>query len=192
MHIPDSARSFCRCFLAFTLLCLPLVAQDSKGAGVSRDQVGFIRNFETALNKAISTTFSNPFGLVSKPKGVYLQGYGYTFQFLVNIRRGMIQTPFGAFANAAEITPEQKKQRIEQCKDELLHALLNAGSGPPGLKSNEYISIIAFFEEINPVSPEENVNKTMILSVLKSDLEKTGSLQNRFDDFKQRVKIIEY
>ena len=69
---------------------------------------------------------------------------------------------------------------------------MNAGSGPPGLRSSDHISIVAFFEEINPLKPEENMNKTLILSVLKSDLEKLGSLQDRFEEFKQRVKIVEY
>jgi hypothetical protein len=112
--------------------------------------------------------------------------------FLINIRRGMINTPFGAYANEADITPEQRKQRIEGLKDKLVYLLVAQGSRLTALQRNESIAICALFEESNPVNPDENLNKTLILSILKSDLDELASKQERFNELRQRVKIVEY
>jgi hypothetical protein len=174
-------------------LCVPVAAQGTKGLNVDYGQERpLIKNFELAIGEAIATTFPGPFGQVQKPKGVHLPGYGYTFMFLINIRRGMINTPFGAYANEADITPEQKKQRIEGLKDKLVYLLVAQGSRLTALQRNESIAICALFEESNPVNPDENLNKTLILSILKSDLDELASKQERFNELRQRVKIVEY
>jgi hypothetical protein len=174
-------------------LCAPAAAQGTKGLNVDYGQERpLIKSFELAISEAIATTFPGPFGQVQKPKGVHLPGYGYTFMFTINIRRGMINTPFGAYANDADITPEQKKQRIEGLKDKLVRLLVAQGSRLTALQRNESIAICALFEETNPVNPDENVNKTLILSILKSDLDELASKQERFNELRQRVKIVEY
>jgi len=173
--------------------CLPTVAQTTTKGKVDYAQVRpFIQGYEAAINDVISSTFTNPFGLVQQPKGVYLPGYGYTFSFLVNIRRGMIQTPFGAYAPDSDIGPEQIKQRIDGLKDKLVRVLLSSQSITAKLEGDESISIIAFIKESDPLSPETDVNKTLIMSILKSDLQELSSKPDRINEFKQRVKIVEY
>jgi hypothetical protein len=179
--------------LALGFLCLPLAAQDKVEARIdypraSRD----IQQLEVAINDAISKTFTNPFGLVHKPKGGYLWGYGYIFTFVVNIKWGMISTPFGNMRTGSDITPDEKKQRIDGLKDELVRVLFRSGNGMAKLQEGESIAIIAFFEESNPLIPEGQANKTLILSVLKSDLDQFGNKQERFNEFRQKVKAVEY
>ena len=173
-------------------LCAPAIAQGTKGVNVDYGQERpLINSFEMAISEAIATTFPGPFGQVQKPKGVHLPGYGYAFMFGINIRRGLINTPFGAYPNDQEITPEQKKQRIEGLKEKLVRLLFLQGSRLT-LQRNETLAICALFEETNPASPEENSNKTLILSVTKSDLDELASKQERFNELRQKVKIIEY
>ena len=179
--------------IILVLLCAPAAAQGTKGVNVDYGQERpLIKSFEMAISEAIATTFPGPFGLVQKPKGVHLPGYGYAFMFGINIRRGLINTPFGAYASEADITPEQKKQRIEGLKDKLVRLLFLHGSRLTSLQRNESIAICALFEETNPVNPDENLNKTLILSVLKGDLDELASKQERFNELRQKVKIVEY
>ena len=174
-------------------LCATAAAQGTKGLKVDYGQERpVVRNFELAISQAIATSFTGPFGLVQAPKGVHLPGYGYTFMFTINIRRGMINTPFGSYANEADITPEQKAQRIESLKDKLVRLLFEHGSRLTSLQRNETIAICALFEETNAVKPDENTNKSIILSILKSDLDELASKQERFNELRQRVKIVEY
>lgn len=182
--------------LVALVLCfggLPLCAQNSGETktdypGASRE----IQSFEIAINGAIQRKFSGPFGLVSPPKGGYLPGYGYVFNFVVNIKRGMTSTPFGMVKIGEELSSEEKKRRIDGLKDELVRILLNSGAGVVKLQKNESIAIMAYFEEFNPLVPEGKETKTLILSISKSDLSDLPDRQDRYNEFKQKVKIVEY
>ena len=183
------------CFgvLALGLLCLPLAAQSGRSVPVDYTRASLqIQGVERAITDAIKTTFTNPLGFDQKPKGAYLPGYGFMFTFLVNIRYGMTPTPFGNISTDADITPEQKKQRIDGLREKLMRILLDQGKRMDKLQKGESISITAFFEERNPLNPESDVNKTLILSVLQSDLDESILRQEGFNEFKQRVKIVEY
>lgn len=173
--------------------CLPLFTQNSGETktdypGASRE----IEGFEVAINGAIQRTFSGPFGLVSPPKGGCLPGYGYVFHFVVNIKRGMTSSPFGMMKTGEDLSPEEKQRRIDGLKDELVRVLLNSGSGFVKLQRNESIAIMAYFEEFNPLIPGGKETKTLILSVSKGDLSDWANRQDRYNEFKQKVKIVEY
>jgi hypothetical protein len=148
-------------------------------------------DFETAIDDVIRDTFSNPFGLVNKPKGVYLPGYGQVFTFLVNIQRAVIKTPFGEYRTGQTVTPGEKRQRIEDFKDRLVRVLVDNGSKLNQLRPADSIAIVALFEDRN-FPDEGNQNRTVVLSVSKNDLDEWSAKPDRWKEFKQRVKIIEY
>jgi hypothetical protein len=151
-----------------------------------------IQNFEAALNNAINATFSSsPFALVQKPKGVLLQGYGISFSFLINIHRAVINTPFGEVHTQPDITPELKKRKIEELKDRLIRVLADNGDGLKQLRPNETVSIVLFLEDRN-FPDEPNENKTVVLSVLKKDLDDFGRGEDRWKELKPRIKTVEY
>lgn len=173
--------------------CLPLAAQNTKATRVEFAQVRpFIQSFETAINREVAAAFPGPFGVQQMAKGFYMPGYGYEFTFLVNVRRGLVNTPFGAYEPDANNTPERRKQLIDGLKEQLLHLLLGAGNGTGKLQKDESVAIIAFFEERDPLNPAGNASKTLILSILKGDLDELANKQDHFNEFKQRVKIVEY
>ncbi len=181
----------CAGVLVLGLLCLPLAAQNAGSPRVDYTRVTReIHGFEAALNETITTTIANPFGLVQKPKGVYLQGYGYTFQFLVNTGRGLIHSPFGTFPDPDSINAEQKKQRMDALKEKLKTLLVNQGGTLTQLQKGESITIVAYFEEIN--MDQGTVNKTVIMSIGKSDLDGLATKQVGFSELKLKVKIVEY
>ncbi len=181
------------------LLGLPARAQtpqSAQGEGDARVNYALARReiqaFETVLNNMIAAAFSSsPFALVQKTKGVYLQGYGTSFNFLINIHRAMVSTPFGEIRRFENTSPEQKRKRIEDLTDKLVRTLLEYGSYLTQLPKDESVAIVAFYEDRN-FPDEANQNRTVVISATKRDLEDFGGNQNRLKEFRQRVKIIEY
>ncbi len=155
---------------------------------VSRD----IHGFEAIVNKALSTAFNGaPFAVSQQTKGVYLQGYGATFSFVINIHRALV-TPFGVVQGPGDdITPEQKRRRIEELKERLSRVLLDNGSNLRQLRPGDAITIVGFFEDRN-FPDEPNQNKTVVLSVLKKELDGIPRGDDRWREFKLRVKSVEY
>lgn len=174
-------------------LCAPAATQGTKSVKVDYGKERpLVASFEKEIGKAISEVFPGSFGQVQPPKGAHLPGYGYTFMFVINIRRGMLSTPFGSYANESEISPDQKRQKIEALKDKLVPLLFTHGSRLMSLQKNETVSICALFEETNAFKPEENLNTTLVLSAQKSDLDELATKQERFNELRQKVKIVEY
>jgi hypothetical protein len=179
-------------------LCAPLAAQTARGPQEGNDvKVDYastrreIQIFEGVLNKVIHATFTSPFAL-QKAKGVYLPGYGASFNFVVNIHRALINTPFGDIKDRNAITPDQKKRRIEDLKKGLIRVLLDNGKGLRQLRQDEAIAIVAFIEDRN-FPDEPNENKTIVVSVIKRDLGgEAAPREERAQNFEQKVKVLEY
>jgi len=156
-------------------------------ASAYREIVGF----EAVLNSVIGESFPNPFSLVNKAKGVYLPGYGEVFSFLINVQRAAITTPWGEVGSGRALTPADKKQQIEGFKDRLVRLLLAHAGDLNQLRPEESITIAALFEDRN--FPDlERQNRTVVLSVLKKDLDEWSGKPDRWKEFKQRMRIIEY
>jgi hypothetical protein len=180
------------------LLSISLVAQDPRAArdvdvkvdyAVARDE---ILKFEIALSRVIASTFSSsPFALVQRPKGAYLPGYGVTFTFLINIHRAVIDTPFGQMRRGDSITPELKKRIVEDLKDKLIRVVLDNGDSLTQLRKEDAITVIAFMEDQN-FPDEPNQNKTIILTALKKDFDDVAHKEDKWKEFRQRMKIVEY
>jgi hypothetical protein len=151
-----------------------------------------IVKFESVVNAVINSTFSSsPFAVVQKAKGAYLEGYGVSFAFLINIHRAVINTPFGQVRSQSAVTPELKTRKIEQLKESLLRALQENGEIFQQLSKQDYVTIIAFIEDRN-FPDEPSANKTIVLRAQKKDLDELGNSKSRFEEFKQRMKIVEY
>lgn len=177
--------------LALGIMSLPLAAQGPKAAAVDYTLVRpSIQRFENAIGDASGRTFGT-LGIVGRPKGVYLQGYGYMYSVLINLRWGIVttNTPFGPVNTGADLSQEEKKRRVDNFREQLLSVLFTQGSSLPQLDKDKCITIAAFLEETNP---DGMMSKTIILTVLKSDMDDLGSKAERYNEFKQRVKIVEY
>jgi hypothetical protein len=153
---------------------------------------GNIVRFEAVINEVINSTFSSsPFAVVHKAKGVYLQGYGVSFDFLINIHRAVVNTPFGQIRARPDSSTEMKRRRIEELKEKLIRVLQANGEIFRELAKDDNVAIIAYFEDRN-FPDEPNANRTIVMSVLKKDLDELGNRNDRLNEFKQRMKIVEY
>jgi hypothetical protein len=150
-----------------------------------------IIRFESALKQVIAATFSSsPLALVQSPRGVYLSGYGVTFTCQINIHRVVVDTPFGQ-VRRPDIAPELKKRIIEDLKDKLIRVVLESGSTLTQLRKEDAITIVAFMEDQN-FPDEPNQNKTIILTAFKRDFDEIASKEDKWKEFRQRMKIVEY
>lgn len=151
-----------------------------------------ILKFESAVDNVITSTFSSsPFAVVQKTKGAYLAGYGMSFEFVVNIHRAVLNTPFGRVQGGPAASPELKKQRIGELKEKLIRVLQESGDSFRNLGRDEHITIIAFVEDRN-FPGEPSGNKTIVLTALKRDIDEFGHQNERLKEFQQRIKIVEY
>jgi len=151
-----------------------------------------IQSLEAAINGAIGSTFTGLFAQVGKTKGVYLQGYGLMFDFLVNIQRSVTSTPFGEFRDPRrEISPEQKKRRIEELKEKLVRLMVERGDSLRQLRKDESVTIVAFFEDRN-FPGDENQNKSIVLRAFKKDLDELARKENSWRELFRRMEIVEY
>jgi hypothetical protein len=183
--------------LPLCLLGCSLTAHASGNRGNdSNELVGYaaaqkdILQFEGDLNDVINKFSKGPFGVVYKAKGAYLQGFGFNFTFLIDIQRAIITTPFGDIRRH-QATPEQKKQAIEELKEMLIRMLQDNGKQIKQLRKKEdCVAIVAFIDDKNILAP--SANKTIVLRVLKKDLDELGNKSDRLDEFRKRIKIVEY
>jgi len=151
-----------------------------------------ILRFESVVNDVINNTFSSsPFAVVYKAKGAYLPGYGVSLTFTINIHRAVVNTPFGQVRSSADISPEIKRRRIDEVREKLIKVLRENGDGFRQLRKDDNVTIVAFFEDRN-FPDEPNGNKTLVLSILKKDLDELGHKIERSKEFRQRMKIVEY
>jgi hypothetical protein len=150
-----------------------------------------ILKFEAVLNGVINNAFSSsPYTVIQKAKGAYLEDFGLSFSFCINIHRALINTPLGQFRS--QVTPELKKRQIEKLKEQLIGALQENGEIFQHVRKDNYIAIIAYFEDRNIFPDEPSANKTIVLRALKKDLDELSHRTNSLQQFKQRIKIIEY
>ena len=185
--------------LAGCMLVVPALAQSGRGSQEGLDgRIDYtltrrdIQSLESAINGVIGSTFTGPFGLVGKPKGVYLQGYGLMFDFLVNIHRAVVNTPFGEFRDREkEISAEQKKRRIEELKEKLIRVLVERGDSLRQLRKDESVTIVAFLEDRN-FPGDDNTNRTIVLRAFKKDLDELARKENSWRELSRRMEIVEY
>jgi hypothetical protein len=151
-----------------------------------------ILGFEDVINGIVAADVSSSsYALVNKPKAVYLQGYGISCTFLINIHRAVINTPFGQVRPRNAVSLEEKIRRIEELKAKLVQILQDSGSYFQQLRKEERVAIVAFVEDRN-FPGEPNASRTIVMSALKKDLDELGHKVDRAKEFKQRMKIVEY
>lgn len=176
--------------IAFCLMAAAPRSLSAQTADYSRTQQEIAR-FEMVVNGAVSALFSSsPFAVVQKAKGAYLPDYGVSVSFLVNIHRAVINSPFGQIRSKSGVNPDMKRQRIEELKEKLIRVLQDSGGTLHELRGKERVTIVVYVEDRN-FPDEPRGNRTILLSVLKKDLDELGR-KGRLNELKQRVKIVEY
>jgi hypothetical protein len=149
--------------------------------------------FETIVLTALGQAVPNPLFIAEKPRGTYLDGYGITFNFTLNMNRSLVlfpkpaqqrnQPPAGDEASLA-----RNMATVRKCLTEILGQY---GASLKQLPSEAKISIIAHVMK-RSVDPNLQTNRIMILTVTRADVEQYQREKISFEDFKKRVGYLEY
>lgn len=148
--------------------------------------------FETIVLTALGQAVPNPLFIAEKPRGTYLNGYGITFSFTLNLNRSLIlfpkstpqkPQPAGDDSNLARSMADVRKCLVE--------ILGQYGATLKQLPGDSKISIIAHVLK-RSVDPNLQTNRIMILTITRTDVEQYQREKISFEDFKKRVSYLEY
>jgi|WetSurMetagenome_2_1015567.scaffolds.fasta_scaffold16381_4 hypothetical protein len=189
--------------VALLLLCFfssAFAAQPRGGKPGSADEnIDFnairkdIVRFEEALDENLGTLSRHPLFVLNSAKGAYLPGYGLNFSFRINPRHGMMSKLSGRDARRPQVTPEQKKQWIDELNERLKRLIQDNGRGFQQIRKEDYISIVVYIDDRGFPFEPTSATKTVILRVLKKDLDELGNKSgNSQEELNKRIKIFEY
>ncbi len=149
-----------------------------------------IEIFEAIVNQALGQLFPNPFALVDRCKGVFLNDYGVTVSFLVNIKAATTETPFGTMRRPETADPREREQKIVDLRERLVGVIADYGNAINQLKETDSIAIVAYIVDQNITQASRN--RTVVLRAFKRDIAARAARQMDPSEFKKRIRIIEY
>jgi len=180
------ARIFVLGSILLSVPAVPVGQQNMNLETFKRDS----RIFEGILDELLKQTFSD-FSIASEPLTSYMPGYGVVTTFYLKINRMTIRTPFGTIQRPRTASSQTKQEQIRTVKETMMEALANYGATLKGLNPNDHISVCARIEDRNELDPSKN-QSVVVLTVTKDDIELYNMKKITLDDFKARVRIIEY
>lgn len=146
---------------------------------------------ERIVSEVLKQNFTNPFAITAEPRGAYLQGYGVTLSFQLNINRATIRTPFGELKASRTVGQRSKDQQIKLVKDTMVQCLADYGNTIKQLGPHDRLTIQAHIEDRNELDPAKTIT-VLVLSVLKDDLNLLATRRVTLDQFKERVNVLQY
>ena len=148
------------------------------------------RIFEGIVNEILKQNFPNPFALTREAEGAYLQDYGVVITFHLNINRAAIRTPFGLIPARTDET-RSKAEQLRILRDSMARCLGDYGATFKQLAGEELISISAHVEDRNELDSTKNIT-VVILSATKADVDSFTKGQISFEQFEEKVRVVEY
>jgi hypothetical protein len=149
------------------------------------------RIFEQIIREVLRQNFDNPFALAAEPKAAYVPGHGIVLSFHLKINRGTIRAFYGPIINPVSGPPQSASEQLTTVKNTMIQALADYGDTLKGLPSGEQLSICAHVEDRNELDTAKN-RTDIVLSIEKKDVEAYTRDRIDFEEFKRRVRLIEY
>jgi len=156
----------------------------------SRQVRNDIEIFEAIVNQALGQLFPNPFALVDRSKGVYLNDYGVVITFGVNIKAAAMETPFGTVTRPETADPKQREQKVADLRERLVEVVGDYGNAINQLRETDSVTVVAHI--VDPNYAQASRNRTIVLRAFKRDIAAKASRQIDSVEFKKRIRTIEY
>jgi len=147
--------------------------------------------FEKIVGEVLTQNFSSPFAITAEPRGAYLQGYGLSVSFQLNINRGTIRTPFGTMRAPASVNQRNREQQIRLVRETMTQCLADYGHSLKQLGPHDHITIQAHIQDRNELDPAKSTT-VLVMSVLKDDLNLLATRKISPETFKERVHVLMY
>lgn len=147
--------------------------------------------FEDIVNTSIRQVVSNPMLLAEKTRGSYLENYGVVFSLTLNLSRSLIIFPIARKPKAPGTAEKNTAQTIEMLRKSLSEILGQYGNSLKQLSSDSRISIIAHVLNQSEYGGA-GADQVLVLTVFKRDVEQLQRARITLDDFKKRIRYLEY
>jgi hypothetical protein len=148
--------------------------------------------FENILNTSLRQNIANPLFIAEKVRGAYLEGYGVTFTFTVNLSRSLILFPNSARTGQANSgsEPDLNKtiQTLRRCAADVLSQY---GAGFRQLPPHHKICIISHVLT-RSVDPNTQSGHVLVVTTTRNDVEQFQKARINAEEFKKRISYLEY
>ncbi len=148
------------------------------------------RIFERIVGEILIQNFPNPFAVTGEAEGSYLEGYGVVVSFHLNINRSRIRTPFGEIPARTE-GQLSKAEQLRVLKDAMVRCLADFGASFKQLTAQDRLSISAHVEDRNELDASKQTT-ILVISSSKPDLDLLTTEKISFEQFEQRISVLEY
>jgi hypothetical protein len=150
-----------------------------------------IEVFEGILSTVLQQSFTDPFAVLEKPKGAYLDGFGAVFSFEIDI--ATVKRP-NLFSQARATPEEERKafnERFPKLKDLMQKTLAEHGDSMNSIGPEEQIAVVAQLFNSGFLSRPMELKTVIVRTTKKNILDfKAGRLS--FDDLKKRMEMSQY
>ncbi len=150
-----------------------------------------IEVFEGILTTVLQQTFTDPFAVLEKPKGVYLDGFGTVFSFEIDI--ATVKRP-NLFSSAHSTPEEEKKffnENLAKLKEVMIRALAEHGDSMVSLQPDETIAVAAQLFNSGFLSQPLELRTVLIRTAKKNLVDyKAGRLTS--DELRKKIEVIQY
>lgn len=150
-----------------------------------------IQVLEGILNTILQQSFTEPFAVLEKPKGVYLDGFGAVFSFEIDIATVKQVTLF----SQTRATPDEEKkvfaQRLPKLKEAMEKTLADHGDSLSAMGPEEQIALAAHL--FNPgVLGSPLTLKTVIVRTARKNIVEYKAGRLSFDELKKKMEVLQY
>lgn len=146
--------------------------------------------FERIVGEILTQNFPNPFALTGQAEGSYVQGYGVVVSFHLNINRSRIRTPFGEIPARTDGQPS-KAEQLNLLRESMIRCLADYGSAFKQLEAQDRVSINAHVEDRNELDATKK-RTIVVISTSKEDLDLYGTEKITFEQFEDRIEVLQY
>ncbi len=146
---------------------------------------------ERIVYEVLKQNFKNPFAITAEPRGAYLQGFGVTVSFQLNINRAKIRTPFGELNAPKTVGELSKAEQIRLVKESMTQCLADYGQTIKQLGPHDHIAVQAHIVDRNELDPAKSTT-VVVLTCTKDDVNLLATGKLTSDKFKERVHVLEY
>ncbi len=146
--------------------------------------------FERIVGEILTQNFPNPFALTGQAEGSYVQGYGVVVSFHLNINRSRIRTPFGEIPARTE-GQRSNTEQLNLLRESIVRSLADYGTAFKQLEAEDRISINAHVEDRNELDATKK-STIVVISTSKADLDLLTTEKITFEQFEDRIRVLQY
>ena len=181
--------------LVATMLCVALLGATSLTAGKTGPELTAVKQniqiFEGILTTVLAQNFPDPFAVLEKPKGVYLEGFGTVFSFEIDI--ATVKRP-NLFSPTRPTPEEEKKaiaERLPKLKELMVKTLAEHADSMESLGPDSQVAIAAQLFNSGFLSQPLEL-KTILIRTTKRNVTDFKAGRLNYEDLKKKIEMVQY